>query len=741
MGLFNQGTPLDWPGICQHKNKAKMDGIEQFLNVYHSAKNFREHDLKWGDEIEYMLLKFEPLSRKVRLSLTAHHILDELQKEENAQTQATLSMLWRPEFAKWMVEGTPGVPYRYYVADLVNVERNMMLRRKRISELLGKNETVMTLTTFPRMGCESFTSPVTEVYDQQDGSYFISDKVCHPNPKFLTIVQHIRLRRGSKVCIQLPLFMDESTKETQPFIPNESNQQVLLKNCNRKVFDKGIAKKVSHTTVGEGFDTPLKQSLVMNNSIFGPGCCCLQVTIQGRDISESRYLYDQLAIMAPLMLALTAATPAIHGSLVDTDTRWSILCPSLDDRNPIEVSSGLLPKSRCSSIDCFLSDLAQCKADIYNDIPIAIHNEAYNKLIADGVDHLLAQHIAHLFVRDPLLLYKEELDKDNSRSMFHFDNILSTNWNTVRFKLPPPDTDIGWRTEFRPMEVGLTDFENAALSVFVVILSRVILAFNLDLYIPISKVDKNMEVACKRDAVRSERFFFKKKIFNSSDGSKFLCGCGQIHDASVIGGQKECQDMDMKRFVERNSRSDLSCDSMSDTYELMTIDEIFNGRLSISNESRGVFDFPGLVPLMRGYVEALKVDGVTRGKVLRYIDFVSERASGKLMTNASYIREFIRSHKAYNMNSVISEEICHDLVKHLQDITNGTVQAPRLLGNFYHESLGVEVETPLSMVELMRKKWEGNQAGLLLGATMPKSVLWDTMVSIAKYKNQRQCGY
>jgi hypothetical protein len=38
------------------------------------------------------------------------------------------------------------------------------------------------------------------------------------------------------------------------------------------------------------------------------------------------------------------------------------------------------------------------------------------------------------------------------------------------------------------MEVQMTDFENAAFAVFVVLLSRAILYFNLNFYIPISKV-------------------------------------------------------------------------------------------------------------------------------------------------------------------------------------------------------------------------------------------------------------
>ena len=38
------------------------------------------------------------------------------------------------------------------------------------------------------------------------------------------------------------------------------------------------------------------------------------------------------------------------------------------------------------------------------------------------------------------------------------------------------------------MEVQKTDFENAAFSVFVVLLTRAILSFNLNFYVPISKV-------------------------------------------------------------------------------------------------------------------------------------------------------------------------------------------------------------------------------------------------------------
>jgi glutamate--cysteine ligase catalytic subunit len=58
------------------------------------------------------------------------------------------------------------------------------------------------------------------------------------------------------------------------------------------------------------------------------------------------------------------------------------------------------------------------------------------------------------------------------------------------------------------MEVQLTDFENAAFTVFIVLITRVILVFDLGLYIPLSKVDENMSRAHQRNAVQTQLFLF-----------------------------------------------------------------------------------------------------------------------------------------------------------------------------------------------------------------------------------------
>ena len=156
---------------------------------------------------------------------------------------------------------------------------------------------------------------------------------------------------------------------------------------------------------------------------------------------------------------------------------------------PLEKTKHRIPKSRYDSIDCLLSQGPNYRPE-YNDLDLVYDHSIYDQLRAEGVDDLLARHISHLFIRDPLVIYRELLDQDDANSTDHFENIQSTNWQTMRFKPPPPNSPIGWRVEFRSMEVQLTDFENAAFVTFIVMLTRAILTFNLNFYTPMSKVLK-----------------------------------------------------------------------------------------------------------------------------------------------------------------------------------------------------------------------------------------------------------
>lgn len=56
------------------------------------------------------------------------------------------------------------------------------------------------------------------------------------------------------------------------------------------------------------------------------------------------------------------------------------------------------------------------------------------RLLKAGMDAPLARHFAHLFIQDPLVIYKGKLKMDDTTHTDHFENIQSTNWQTVRFK-------------------------------------------------------------------------------------------------------------------------------------------------------------------------------------------------------------------------------------------------------------------------------------------------------------------
>jgi hypothetical protein len=46
---------------------------------------------------------------------------------------------------------------------------------------------------------------------------------------------------------------------------------------------------------------------------------------------------------------------------------------------------------------------------------------------------MLARHVAHLFSRDPLVVFRNRTSEvDDHESTEHFENLQSTNWQTVR---------------------------------------------------------------------------------------------------------------------------------------------------------------------------------------------------------------------------------------------------------------------------------------------------------------------
>ncbi|KAM4679809.1 glutamate--cysteine ligase catalytic subunit isoform 1-T1 [Amazona ochrocephala] len=630
MGLLSQGSPLSWEETRRYAEHVRKHGILQFLHIYRALRDRHKDVLKWGDEVEYMLVKFDHENKKVRLALCGEEVLQTLQ-DKGEKVNPNHPTLWRPEYGSYMIEGTPGQPYGGTMSEFNTVQDNMRKRRQEAASVLKENEAICTVTSFPsldltvvlhRLGCPGFTVPEykpTPVEGGASKSLFFPDEAINKHPRFSTLTRNIRHRRGEKVVINVPIFKDKNTPS--PFIETFPD-------------DDGEAAKAAKPDY-----------IYMDAMGFGMGNCCLQVTFQACSISEARYLYDQLATICPIVMALSAASPFYRGYVSDIDCRWGVISASVDDRTreergvePLKNNLYRISKSRYDSIDSYLSECGEK----YNDIDLTIDKDIYEHLIKEGIDHLLAQHIAHLFIRDPLTLFEEKIHLDDANESDHFENIQSTNWQTMRFKPPPPNSDIGWRVEFRPMEVQLTDFENSAYVVFVVLLTRVILSYKLDFLIPLSKVDENMKVAQKRDAVRQGMFYFRKDICKG--GNAVVDGCSSAQNGTGTSAEE---------------------------YTLMSIDTIINGKEGV---------FPGLIPILNSYLENMEVDVDTRCTILNYLKLIKKRASGELMTVARWMREFITQHPDYKQDSVITDEMNYSLIWKCNQIAQGQAECPELLG-------------------------------------------------------------
>lgn len=611
MGLLSEGSPLSWEETKNLADHVRKHGIIQFINLYKRLRDRQGDILKWGDEVEYVLVKFDDEAKTVKLSLRAGEILKTLNEKEQSDPD-NIKSLWRPEYGAYMLEGTPGKPYGGLLVHFNVVEANMKYRRQEATKLLGPNEILMSLTNFPRMGAPDFTDPPMQPAPSSSASksLFFPDEAIYPgHPRFKTLTRNIRLRRGEKVAINIPIYKDKNVPK-----PFKEDYSALDKDKSSN------AAKEDH--------------IYMDAMGFGMGCCCLQLTFQACNIEEARTLYDQLTPLCPIMLAVTAASPFYRGYISDVDCRWNVISCSVDCRTQEErglkslnENKFRISKSRYDSIDSYLSE----QGERYNDVPLTYDDEIYKQLLDNGIDKLLAQHIAHLFIRDTVSLFSEKVYQNDLEDTDHFENIQSTNWQTMRFKPPPPNSSIGWRVEFRPCEVQITDFENAAIVCFIVLLTRVILSYKLNLLIPISKVDANMARAQKRDAIKTEKFWFRRDI--TSDAKE------------EDDGQTE--------------------------YTELMINEIINGKDGV---------FPGLIPLVNSYLASMDVDADTHCTIQAYMKLIQKRASGELLTTAAWLRKEVTSHPEYKHDSVITQRINYDLLKKIQKIVTNEISCPELLG-------------------------------------------------------------
>ncbi|KAG5934022.1 Zn finger-containing GTPase- Activating Protein for ARF [Claviceps sorghi] len=641
MGLLALGTALEWPEAKKRADQVREWGIKQLLEIWNKAKGKERDAMLWGDEVEYLVVAYTKEEKRVLLSLRQAQILEALAADQELAKEGCVPALqdgpavkssshplpvFHPEFGRFMLEATPGKPWGIGFKELLSVEPDMKLRRKIAKDHMLDNEYPITLTTFPRIGVPGqFTDPYYPPSGPRLRSQFVPDEIANPHIRFPTLAANIRSRRGRKVQVNVPIFHDKNT--AQPWTDPTVNFD--LHNWPEDADEREGAAP--------------NDFIHMDAMAFGMGSCCLQITFQAKNITEGRQMYDQLSPLGPIMLALTAATPIYKGFLANTDVRWNQISRAVDCRTPEELGEKPLkndrwriPKSRYASNSTYISTDPRLR-DEYMYPDLVIDPKIKAELMEGGMDDRLATHFAHLFIRDPIVIFEEDLQELDLGKTDHFENIQSTNWQHMRFKPPPAENNIGWRVEFRPMEIQITDFENAAFSVFMVLVTRAMLSFDLNFYIPIKKVDENMERAHALDAVLDQSFFFRKNPFPLRPSR-----------ANTVLGE------DSRPGSAIPSRCASPGLPVDEEYAEMSINDIING--SPDGE------FPGLIPIVESYLDSVNVDVDTRCQLATYLSLISKRASGELDTAARWIRNFVDAHPCYKHDSVVDDDIAHDLI-------------------------------------------------------------------------------
>ena len=202
-GILRVGTPLPWNAAKPVLNIVRTSGIQQFINHYVRSKDVETPLFLWGDEVEYGLFRYDAATGRYDLSMRGKEVKELLVEKEQRLKGLPSGCEWQPEFGSWMVEAVPRDPYGGYISDLLLVEKNMQLRRRRLHAVLKNKEIAPSAGNFPMMGVPGYAHTKDRGGPVANSAY-LSDEVINPHPRFGTLVRNIRARRQGNVDIRIP---------------------------------------------------------------------------------------------------------------------------------------------------------------------------------------------------------------------------------------------------------------------------------------------------------------------------------------------------------------------------------------------------------------------------------------------------------------------------------------------------------------------------------------------------------
>ncbi len=607
----------------------KDNFIEVVINALKSEKSCR-YPL-FGFEFEFQKITINDEKKHVYLDITAQ---DDILKSSKYNLHSEFQI--SHEYGGWMIESIHNNPFNFN--EIEKIPQTIINLYTYLNNKIGQNK-ILSLANFPLLGVGNYFLEQDylklinneEEKDEKEEikllleqiktnpyskSIYTSDMIINRHPRFAGLTKNIRTRRGSKVEIKVPIFKDINT------------------NLNNEPFPNFVH---------------------MDSMAFGMGCCSTQVTVGACSLNAATLLYDNLIPFTPIFLVMSSACPIFKGKITDYDNRWKIISDSVDDRTEDERninSQNYIEKSRYGPVYSYISD-SKYSYDFNNDYrKFPINKDYYNKLIQNGISPKLSEHFCNLLVRDPLVIFSEKINIDDKNDMSHFENINSTNWNALRFKLPrSSDGDTCFKIEIRTLDLQISPYENTSMICMILLTYALILCSNeINFIIPISKVDENFKRAYKKDAINKEKFWWRIDCFKDE---KLL----EINCTNCVRFRKE-----FKRD------ENLTYEKDQNNIKELTINEIFNGCEK--------YNYPGLIVYYKKIMNFM----FKTNNMNNYIDFIEKRAKGEIWTDAKYIRNFVMNHEKYKKDSIVTDEINYDLIKHILLIQNGEIKPKEIFG-------------------------------------------------------------
>lgn len=234
-----------------------------------------------------------------------------------------------------------------------------------------------------------------------------------------------------------------------------------------------------------------------------------------------------------------------------------------------------------------------------------------------------------------------------------------------------------------------------------------------------------MHRAHRRDAVHTQKFFFRKDLYSPKPGhgcepstapiaslNGLLNGTASANGTdtntnphgAAANGRPQSPPCSSHANSRAHSPTPPDFGPVEDEYAEFTIAEIINGDGK---------EFPGLMGVVEKYLGQMQIEPTVRKELEKSLQLIRRRADGALLssppftppstlpplllppdtnlpfapgsliTAATFMRKFVRSHPAYKFDSVISEEINYDLIRALDAIERGERKAPEFLPACY----------------------------------------------------------